>query len=73
MSTSVDTGLIPFNLIRKHNYTLFRYWTSTDVEQLNTVKQQHTSTATSILTTKSRYRSLSAQRISELTVLALSG
>jgi hypothetical protein len=32
------------------------------------VKQQHTSTATSILTTKSTYRSLSAQRLSERTV-----
>jgi hypothetical protein len=35
---------------------------------MNTVKQQHTSTATSILTTKSTYRSLSAQRLSERTV-----
>jgi hypothetical protein len=33
------------------------------------VKQQHTSTTTSILTTKSTYRSLSAQRLSERTVL----
>jgi hypothetical protein len=33
------------------------------------VKQQHTSTATSILTTKSTYRNLSAQRLSERTVL----
>jgi hypothetical protein len=32
------------------------------------VKQQHTSTATSILTTKSTCRSLSAQRVSERTV-----
>jgi hypothetical protein len=32
------------------------------------VKHQHTSTATSILTTKSTYRSLSAQQFSELTV-----
>jgi hypothetical protein len=32
------------------------------------VKQQHTSTATSILTTKSTYRSLTAQRLSERTV-----
>jgi hypothetical protein len=32
------------------------------------VKQQHTSTATSILTTKSTYRSPSAQRLSERTV-----
>jgi hypothetical protein len=32
------------------------------------VKQQHTSTATSILITKSTYRSLSAQRLSERTV-----
>jgi hypothetical protein len=36
---------------------------------LNAVKQQHTSTATSVLTTKSTYRSLSAQRLSESTVL----
>jgi hypothetical protein len=35
------------------------------------VKQQHTSTAISILTTKSTYRSLSAQRLSERTVLLL--
>jgi hypothetical protein len=35
------------------------------------VKQQHTSTATSILTTKSTYRSLSAQRLSERTVLGM--
>jgi hypothetical protein len=34
------------------------------------VKQQHTSTATSILTTKSTYRNLSAQRLSERTVYA---
>jgi hypothetical protein len=33
------------------------------------VKKQHTSTATSILTTKSTYRSLSAQRLSERQVL----
>jgi hypothetical protein len=33
------------------------------------VKQQHTSTATSTLKTKSTYRSLSAQRHSERTVL----
>jgi hypothetical protein len=33
------------------------------------VKQQHTSTATSILTTKSTYSSLSAQRLSERTLL----
>jgi hypothetical protein len=32
------------------------------------VKQQHTSTATSILTTKSTYRSLSAQRLSKRTL-----
>jgi hypothetical protein len=32
---------------------------------MNTVKQLHTSTATSILTTKSTYRSLRAQRLSE--------
>jgi hypothetical protein len=37
--------------------------------KLKTVKQQHTSTATSILTTKSTYRSLSAQRLSERTVI----
>jgi hypothetical protein len=39
------------------------------VQPLNTVKQQHPSTATSILTTKSTNRSLSAQRLSERTVL----
>jgi hypothetical protein len=33
------------------------------------VKQQHTATATSILTTKSTCRNLSAQRLSERTVL----
>jgi hypothetical protein len=33
------------------------------------VKQEHTSKATSILTTKSTYRNLSAQRLSERTVL----
>jgi hypothetical protein len=33
-----------------------------------TVKQQHTSRATLILTTKFTYRSLSAQRLSERTV-----
>jgi hypothetical protein len=44
------------------------YSTSTAVEQLNTVKQQQTSTATSILTMKSTYRSLGAQRLSERTV-----
>jgi hypothetical protein len=38
---------------------------------MNTVKQQHTATGTSILTTKSTYRSLSAQRLSEHTVLLL--
>jgi hypothetical protein len=32
------------------------------------VKQQHTSTSTSILTNKSTYRSLSAQRLSERTI-----
>jgi hypothetical protein len=36
------------------------------------VKQQHTSTATSILTTKSTYRSLSAQRLSKHTVVTCS-
>jgi hypothetical protein len=35
------------------------------------VKKQHTSTATSILTTKSTYRRLSAQRVSERTVYIL--
>jgi hypothetical protein len=35
------------------------------------VKQHHTSTATSILTTKSTHRSLSAQRLSERTILLL--
>jgi hypothetical protein len=38
------------------------------LKQLNTVEQQHTATATSKLTTKFTYRSLSAQRISERTV-----
>jgi hypothetical protein len=36
------------------------------------VKQQHTSAATSILTIKSTYRSQSAQRLSERTVLWIS-
>jgi hypothetical protein len=36
------------------------------------VKQQHTSTASSILTTKSTYRGLSAQRLTERTVLSAS-
>jgi hypothetical protein len=63
ISTSVDTVKTELN-----NYTLCRYCTSTAVWQLNTVKQQHTSTATSILTTKSTYRSLSAQRLSERNV-----
>ena len=36
---------------------------------VNVTQQQHTSTATSILTTKSTYHSLSAQRLSERTVL----
>jgi hypothetical protein len=35
------------------------------------VKQQHASTTTSILTTKSTYRSLSAQRLSERTVVVV--
>jgi hypothetical protein len=52
-----------------NNYTLYRYCTSTTVEQLNTVKQQHTAMAISILTTKSTYCSLSAQRLSKHTVL----
>jgi hypothetical protein len=51
-----------------NNYTLYRYCTSTAAWQLNTVKHQHTSTATSILTTKSTYRSLTAQRLSERTL-----
>jgi len=38
--------------------------------QWNVTQQQHTSTAISILTTKSTYRSLSAQWLSECTVLA---
>jgi hypothetical protein len=54
-----------------NNYTLYRYCTSTAVQQLNTVKQQHTATATSILTTKSTYHSLSAQLLSEHTVFSL--
>jgi hypothetical protein len=37
---------------------------------MNTVKQQHTVTATSILTTKSTYRSLNAQPLSERKVSA---
>jgi hypothetical protein len=38
---------------------------------MNKVKQQPNSTATSILTTKYIYRSLSAQRLSERTVVKL--
>jgi hypothetical protein len=62
MSTSVYTGLNPLK------QTLYRYCTSTTDQQLNTVKQQHTSTATSILTTKSTCCCLNAQRLSKLTV-----
>jgi hypothetical protein len=51
-----------------NNYTLYRYCILAAVLQLNTVKQQHTSTATLKLTTKSTYRSLSAQRLSERTI-----
>jgi hypothetical protein len=52
-----------------NNYTLYRYCTSTAVYQLSTVKQ-HISTATSILTTKSTYHSLSAQRLYERSVFS---
>jgi hypothetical protein len=67
MSTSVCTVKTELN-----NDTLYRYCTSTAGYQLNTVKQQHTSTAASILTTKSTrtYRSLSVQRLSERTILS---
>jgi hypothetical protein len=54
-----------------NNNTLYRYCTSTALYHMNMVKQQHTSTATSILTTESTYRNLSAQRLSERTVQAL--
>jgi hypothetical protein len=54
-----------------NNYKLYRYCTSTAVQQLTTVKQQHTATANSILTTKSTYCSLSAQRLFESTVFTL--
>jgi hypothetical protein len=54
-----------------NNYPLYRYYTSTAVEQLNTVKQQHTATATSILTTKSTYHSLTAQQLSKCNVYQL--
>jgi hypothetical protein len=60
MSTSVYTVHAELN-----NYTLYRYRTSTADSQLNTVKQQHPSTATSLLTTQSPHRSLSARQLSE--------
>jgi hypothetical protein len=50
---------------------MYRNCTSTAIYQLNTVKQHHTSTPTSILTTKTTYCSLSAQRLSERTVVQL--
>ena len=62
MSTSVYTGLNPFSFIRKHFLQIWIQWNAT---------QQPTSTATSILTTKSTYRSLSAQRLSEHTVFSI--
>jgi hypothetical protein len=68
MSTSV---YIKYLMIM-YNYTLYRYWTSTTIWQLNTVKQHHTSMVTSIHTNLSTYRSLSAQRLSENTVLVSS-
>jgi hypothetical protein len=50
-------------------WTVFYFKTEgAELRKLNTVKQQHTSTATSMLTTYSTYRSLSAQRLSERTV-----
>jgi hypothetical protein len=69
MSTGVYTGLNPFSFIRKTvSADLQLYRTSTAVYQLNSVTQQHTATATSIVTTKSPGRRLSAQRLSERTV-----
>jgi hypothetical protein len=58
----------PLGVKGLNSYTLYRYCTSATVKQLNTVKQQHTATATSVLTTKPTYRSLSAQRLPERTV-----
>jgi hypothetical protein len=63
MSRSVDTVKTEFNY-----YILYQYCTSTAVWQLNTGKQQHTATATSIMPTKYTYCKLIAQRPSELTV-----
>jgi hypothetical protein len=68
MSARVYTELTELN-----NYAPYRCCTSTAVWQLNTVKQQHAATATSILTTKLTYRSLSVQRISERTVFSFLG
>jgi hypothetical protein len=66
MSTSVYTGLNLFNLIPKH---FLQTYVRKCAVPLNTVKQQHISTATLILTTKSTYHSVSAQRLFEHSVV----
>jgi hypothetical protein len=68
--SSVERTIVSKNWIKQLHTS--RYCTSTAVYQLKTVKQQHTSTATSILTTKAMYHSLSAQRLSECTVCNIS-
>jgi hypothetical protein len=59
----IERTIMSKNCIKQlHNLPVLHF------KQLNTMKQQHTSTETSILTTKSTYRSLRAQRLFERTV-----
>jgi len=68
MSTSVYTGLNPFNFIPKC-FLQICLWD--EYSEISGTQQQHISTITSILTAICTYRSLSAQRLSERTVLCV--
>jgi hypothetical protein len=65
MSKSVYTGLNPFNFIREH-FLQIRFWRVSYVRGYCSFVLIKPS---SILTTKSTFRSLSAQRLSERIVL----
>jgi hypothetical protein len=71
MSTSVDTGLNPFNFTLKHFLQICLWDVSYERSYCSFYLIKHTSTVTSTLTTKSTYRSLSAQRLSERTVVSV--
>jgi hypothetical protein len=61
MSTSIYTGLKPFNFIRKHFLQMCLWDVSYERSYCRFKLIKHTSTATSILSTRSTYHSLSAQ------------